>query len=226
MKSADLTIIFDLDGTLIDSSKGILAVVEQILIEVEITPACELSTDLIGPPLNEMLKIVTGSEDLILLKQLSAQFMSVYDSEGYCSTTRFEGVDQMLAGLHQAGYPLYIATNKRERPALRILDLFGWSDYFQQVHALDQFPEHSGKGALLKWMVTHHQLNNKKTLYIGDRNADHAAAQQAGMGYLMAQWGYGIEEGAQAYCLGNPNQLLQLSKECSQLLSIADRNTI
>lgn len=221
--SEAVNLIFDLDGTLIDSSEGILDAVKRILIDSGVTPVCPLTADLIGPPLAQMLKVVTGLQDTSLISRLAAQFMGAYDDEGYRKTTQFSGVERMLETLSQQGYRLYIATNKRENPTLKILELFGWRSYFEKVYALDQFIDCSSKGELLEWIVETHAMDVEHTLYIGDRIADHKAAQQAQLGYLMAQWGYEEGEIGLVHYLSTPDQLLELSKEVSQLLSIADR---
>ncbi len=221
-----VNLIYDLDGTLINSSAGILAAVGKILEENNMTPACQLSANLIGPPLKEMLSVVAGSEDSVLIDSLAGQFMKAYDSYGYLETTCFDGVERMLGELYKQGYPLYIATNKREHPTLKILELLGWNEYFNQVCALDQFPDLAGKGALLEWMIVDLGLSPQNTIYIGDRNADHQAAHQAKLGYLMAKWGYETEGDDCQYCLETPDQLLQLAEEGGKLLDFSDRERI
>ena len=76
-------IIFDLDGTLIDSRAAILDAFGKVLAEQGIAPQIALSAVRIGPPLSETLRELTGSDDQALLGALAEEFKAHYDSTGY-----------------------------------------------------------------------------------------------------------------------------------------------
>jgi phosphoglycolate phosphatase len=123
------TLIFDLDGTLIDSSASILAGFAAALDDLKIAPKLPLTATVIGPPLHETLANLTGSSDAGLIDSLTSSFKNYYDTEGYKATTVFSGVDEMLKQMHAAGAALHIATNKRLLPTHLILKHLGWGDY-------------------------------------------------------------------------------------------------
>ncbi len=132
-------ILFDLDGTLIDSAPAILASFREAFARSGIAPARAIDASVIGPPLAETLELLSGSADPALLGRLAEAFKASYDSEGYQATAAFAGVGELLADLAGAGLTLSIATNKRLHPTRLILDHLGWTGHFAHVYALDLF---------------------------------------------------------------------------------------
>ena len=82
-------ILFDLDGTLIDSSPGILASFGRILAAAGLPPAVPLAASLIGPPLAVTLQQVSGIADEVRLTRLVEAFKQDYDTAGYLATEMF-----------------------------------------------------------------------------------------------------------------------------------------
>lgn len=184
-------LIFDLDGTLIDSSPSILAGFRAAFAACGREPVRPLAPDVIGPPLRETLALLAGSEDDALLQRLSAAFKAHYDTEGYRLTTVFAGVATMLAALAAAGHPLFIATNKRLHPTRLILAHLGWEKFFTAAYALDSFaPPAPNKAALLGRILAERHFPASTGLYIGDREEDAAAAAANALPFAWATWGY------------------------------------
>ena len=130
-------ILFDFDGTLIDSATSVLAGLRHALACASIEPRCTLDSSIIGPPLRLTLAKLAGSDEAVLIDRLAAAFREYYDSDGYRHTEVYDGVPTMLQALNAAGIALYIVTNKRILPTLRILDHLGWRTWFASVYALD-----------------------------------------------------------------------------------------
>ena len=78
-----MNIIFDLDGTLIDSSTGILTAIEMAFDSCNISLKKPLDITLIGPPLNKLLPILAGTHDEKVLEALTDAFKANYDAKGY-----------------------------------------------------------------------------------------------------------------------------------------------
>ena len=189
-------IIFDLDGTLVDSANGILASFAGAFQRCNCTPVLPLSHDIIGPPLLPTLRLLAGTEDAAVIDPLAVAFKSYYDESGFRETTVYAGVSALLSRLAHDARPVYIATNKRKRPTDAIIDWLQWGKYFQAVYALDSLqPPASGKDALISHILQTHGLAPERTLYIGDRDDDARAAQQAGTRFFHAAWGYGQQNG-------------------------------
>lgn len=185
-------VIFDLDGTLIDSSPSILKCFGNILNEVGLQPLVPLNHTLIGPPLRQTLINLTGRSENALLDQLVDNFKECYDTEGYKSTLAYNGIESMLESLQEYGIPLAIATNKRRIPTIKILEHLGWEKYFRIVGTLDTpTPPHADKAALIRFLLNEIGVSGESSLYVGDKWEDGEAAAANNMVFWAAGWGYG-----------------------------------
>ena len=186
-------IIFDLDGTLVDSAPSILASLAQAFADCGLQPRVPLTANLIGPPLRDTLaNLYAGAPDNAALDRLTAAFKRHYDSQGYRQTQAFDGVEPMLRSLAAAGLDMHIATNKRALPTRLILDHLGWSELFGQVYALDSFsPAMPHKAALLARLLADTGLSAGNCAYVGDRAEDGQAARANHLPFFWAAWGFG-----------------------------------
>jgi phosphoglycolate phosphatase len=188
-------IIFDLDGTLIDSAPSILTTLAGALSYHGVQPRIILESSIIGPPLRETFIRLTGIEDSTLLDSLIDTFKSQYDAVGYKSTTIFPGVSELLNELLKRGIPIYIATNKRLNPTLLILQHFGWASHFRGVYALDCVePPHLSKANMLTQALQDIGGSPRNILYVGDKHDDGLAADSNSLHFFKASWGYGVGE--------------------------------
>jgi phosphoglycolate phosphatase len=188
-------LIFDLDGTLIDSAPSILASLESAFADCGIRPSAPLTPALIGPPLRETLARLAGDHhDGITLDRLTEAFKRHYDRHGYRQTQPFAGVEPMLRTLADAGLTLHIATNKRALPTGLILDYLGWAELFEAVYALDTFvPALPHKTALIACLLADTGLIVEDCAYIGDRVEDAQAARANRLPFYWAAWGFGAD---------------------------------
>lgn len=185
-------VIFDLDGTLVNSAPGILASFAGAFAENGVMPNRPLTPDLIGPPLRATLAGLCDDPEPAMLDRLTATFKAHYDMEGYRQTLPFAGVADMLAGLATAGLTLHIATNKRAFPTGLILRHLGWDGLFKRVCTLDSYaPPLPHKATLLRRLLAAEGLDAADSLYVGDRAEDMDAAQANGLRFAWAMWGFG-----------------------------------
>lgn len=186
------TLVFDLDGTLIDSAPAILQAFADTLHESGITPRVSLDSGLIGPPLKETLIRLSGSDDTKLTETMTGRFKHHYDSAGVAATEAYPGIDEMLNEFAKAGAAMHICTNKRISVTHAILARLGWRDRFISVYALDMVePRLPGKTQLLSKQMVEQQLDPAATIYVGDKLEDGQAAQANGLEFHYASWGYG-----------------------------------
>ena len=185
-------ILFDLDGTLIDSAPAILASFREAFASTGIAPVRSIDESVIGPPLTETLQLLSGSNDPALIGQLADAFKASYDSEGYKATAAYAGVGDLLAQLAAAGRQLSIATNKRTHPTRLILAHLGWLDYFSHVYALDLFsPRLPNKAAMIARLLADQNIPREQAIYIGDRSEDGESADANNLPFIAVTWGYG-----------------------------------
>ncbi|MFV0662724.1 HAD family hydrolase [Denitromonas sp.] len=185
-------IIFDLDGTLIDSAPAILASFVAAFAAAGRIPVRPVTDDVIGPPLTETLQLLSGSDDPAVIDTLADHFKAAYDGDGLKQTTAYPGVGDMLEQLHRQGIALHIATNKRLAPTLKILDLLGWRTYFDAIYALDMVtPRLPNKATMIGRLLAERGIAANQAAYVGDRLEDGEAASANALPFYAATWGYG-----------------------------------
>lgn len=198
MALTNKTLIFDFDGTLIDSAPGILNAFADALRETGTPPKVALDSSLIGPPLKETLMRLSGSDDPALIQSLSEHFKHHYDSTGVAATDAYPGIEEMLEAFAATGTVMHISTNKRLSVTHAILARLGWQDRFTSVYALDMVePRLPSKAQLLSKQLSEQRLDPARTVYIGDKLEDGEAAKANGLAFHYASWGYGDLQRAQ-----------------------------
>lgn len=184
-------IIFDLDGTLIDSAPSILECFKRVLESNNIEPLLPLNSSLIGPPLVQTLSRLTGIQESTSLGKLAEDFKKQYDFGGYKSTVPFSGVSELLRECISSGYSLHIATNKRLIPTDLILEYLGWKQYFKSIYALDLIsPSFANKASMLSALLVAEKIQHHSAIYVGDRIEDHESAIKNRLKFIGALWGY------------------------------------
>ncbi len=185
-------ILFDLDGTLIDSAPSILSGFARVLDQHRISPRCELTQALIGPPLIETLRRISGIDDPEILQGLADDFKRYYDETGYRETREYPGTTESLNNLCHGGASLYVVTNKRIMPTRRIIEFLHWGEFFKGLYSQDAFdPAVKSKADVIKRVMTLHTMPRENTVYVGDREEDREAAKAIRIAFYLAGWGYG-----------------------------------
>lgn len=206
--NAPEAVLFDFDGTLIDSAPGILASFEAALRATGLAAAVPLSPALIGPPLAKTAAMLLGRDDPDAVRALVAAFRDDYDTAGYRATSVYAGVTTMLEGLAQAGIALHIVTNKRIAATRLILDHLGWTPRFTGIYALDALqPPAPHKPALVADVLQRERIVAERSWMVGDSAEDRRAALANGLRFFGAAWGYGTASAGDG-ALTDPAQLL------------------
>ncbi|MCC9009235.1 HAD family hydrolase [Pseudomonas putida] len=202
-------VLFDFDGTLVDSAPAILACFARVLKAHGLQAMYPIDASLIGPPLRQTLATLSGSSDAALLDALSASFKDIYDAEACLETAAYAGCQVALEQLHQQGFNLSIATNKRLLPTQRIIAALGWQGLFSEVYASDSYPDrYSDKAGMIAALLEDGGIAAQSALYIGDTVADGRAAAANGVEFWPVAWGYG-QFASHEQPLPSPQQLLE-----------------
>lgn len=186
------SLILDFDGTLVDSSPGILSSFTRTLTAHGIPPVVALDRTLIGPPLAATLARITGLTTAEALAPIIDSFKADYDATGYIDTVPYPGVAEALQQLNALGLRLFIATNKRIGPTRKILTHLGWAQHFAAVYALDAMqPRLPDKTAMTGEILRREAIEPTRTAFVGDSLEDARAAWDNGIAFYAATWGYG-----------------------------------
>lgn len=182
------TLIFDLDGTISDPLRGI-AGSANFALESLGYPAVQESNvrHLIGPPLQLLLRELAGDVPDETIRELIDKYRERYAATGYAENELYEGIPEVISELSDRGYSLGVCTSKRRDFALRILEMFGLSGYFEFIDGGDigvnkheQLAELVGKG-----------LEPATAVMIGDRAVDIVAARKNEIASVGVLWGFG-----------------------------------
>jgi len=185
-------LLFDLDGTLIDSLPGIEFSVDCALAECSLPPRRRPLRPLIGPPIRTIFSQLLGGPPEHHLSALEQAFRSSYDSAGWLKTVPAESAIDTLRTFHTAGMRLFLVTNKPATPTRRIVDHLGIAELFSDILCRNSItPPFSSKAGMLRHLLQVHQLDPKQCLYVGDTSEDYRAATEVGLPVAIVAHGYG-----------------------------------
>lgn len=186
-------LFFDLDGTLTDSSPGILNCLVHAMeaLDRPVPPRSELQAS-IGPPLQETLLRWLGDE---ALAQRGLQlYRERFAETGLFENALYPGVEALLGQLAGDGFRLYLATSKPEVFARRILQHFHIADGFSEVFGAHLDGRLADKAELLKHALTRTGVNPGQAIMIGDRRHDVLGARANGLRAIGVLYGYGSRQ--------------------------------
>ena len=183
------SLLFDLDGTLIDSRPGIVACLHATLRGLGHTPDPDADyTWAVGPPLEQSIGRVLapfGDDRVALGARL---YREQYALHGVLAAELFSGIAAALDAL--ADRPLFVVTSKRETFARSILDRLHLAPRFVGIHGTVEGGAFDDKAVLLRHALVCHAIEPAQTAMIGDRHHDFDAARANGMPSLGVAWGY------------------------------------
>ncbi len=186
-------LVFDLDGTLTDPLPGIAGCLRYALGRLDRPcPDDDALGIYIGPPLRGTFATLLGTTDHTLIEAALRFYRERFAAVGLFENRVYDGVPGMLDRLQVVG-PLLVATSKMAEYAERIVRHFGLSPYFAGVYGAEPGGHFDDKADLLAHLVRRERLTAERTIMIGDRVFDVAAARANGLRAIGALWGYGSE---------------------------------
>ena len=186
-------ILFDLDGTLIDSLPGIENAVDQAVAALPGSKRARSLRPLIGPPIRGIFQqAVVPTPTPEQLDELERAFRSAYDGGAWRLTLLHSHALETLRTLQGAGIRLFVVTNKPKLPTARILAELGLVGYFEALVSRDsRHPPFSSKAEMLCATVSDRRLTPASCLYVGDTPEDLEAGTAAGLAVALVPHGYG-----------------------------------
>lgn len=186
-------ILFDLDGTLWDSSEGITKGVAYALadfgIQVEDLKAL---CSFIGPPLPESFQKhyhFTPEQCERAVKKYRE-----YYAEGKYQSRLYDGIEKLLPKLEEKGAYIAAATTKPQKAAEELLRYFGLDKYFRYICGSVPEENRYKKRDVLRWLLEELALDKEQVVMVGDREDDIAGARENGIDCIGVLYGFGSRE--------------------------------
>ena len=185
--------IFDFDGTLVDSEQAIYHCFQSITKQLAPNRVEYAKNILIGPPLRDAASEILGPDHQDSLDEFVQLFIEMHDDQVIQHTQPYPDVIQVLKQLHARNIPMAVATNKRLAPTLKLMDHFGWNEYFSFIECSDSGNSIRDKRKIINDIC---QKNNyfKNSFFIGDTVGDGISANKNNLCFIKANYGYGKKE--------------------------------
>ncbi len=184
--------VFDLDGTLLDTSEGIYEAAQHTARRFGRTlPGRESLAQLIGPPIQDSFHIlygVSGAE----LQNMADAFRTQYATEDLYKASPYDGIYDLLDKITDSGIPVCIATYKREDYAQQIARHFGLDAYASVVYGADNDNRYT-KTDILRRVLEHAKVQPADAVMVGDSSRDAQAAMECGVDFIAVTYGYGFK---------------------------------
>lgn len=189
-------VIFDLDGTLLDSVPDLASAIDSMLLDLG-RPAAgiERVRDWVGNGSAVLVRrALAGSIEYASVDEQEAEvahqvFLQAY-SGGHALTSVYPGVMAFLDALKARGIAMAVATNKPERFVAPLLEEKGMLGYFDWLVGGDTLPVQKPDPAALHWIMQKAGVAVADTLFIGDSRNDVLAGQAAGVKVVAVSYGY------------------------------------
>lgn len=216
MKSrTNLSVLFDLDGTLLDSFPGIQFAVRSAFDQCQLHMIHSDLRSIIGPPVRTILSLAGDLNDHVALDTLEGAFRAAYDKEGWQKCDCFPDVRQVVQSLSEAGHRLYVVSNKPRYISLKILAKEGILEFFEAIVTRDsRQPPYVDKEQMISTLLKERDVVAADCILVGDTMEDANAAARNGVPFAWATYGYGgFVDGSAApiaWSLEGISQLLQI----------------
>lgn len=191
-------VVFDLDGTLVDSAAELADALDRLLAEYDLPPAGVEATKrmvgdgarlLLGRGLQQAGVVFTPAD----FEAAFARFIDIYENELSDSSTLYPGARACLDGLARRGLTLGLCTNKPARPTRQLLARLDLTDRFSAVVGGGDTAELKPHPLPLLTVVERLGARPETSLYVGDSRTDLETARAAGLAIALLPSGYGMQ---------------------------------
>lgn len=208
-------VIFDLDGTLLDTRQGVLDAVIFTMKELHYDlPSDDVLKTFIGPPIQLSFMNTYGVSREEAQKAADI-FRNFYSTKTLLEAKPYEGIYELCEGLKERGYKLAVATYKREDYALNLLRYYHFDKYCDPMHGADNMNVLK-KEDIVDMCINEMGGTKDNSVLIGDTMHDGTGAEKAGVSFIAVTYGFGFHDGAEI----NVNSLLGIAKKPVEILDI------
>lgn len=187
-------LIFDLDGTLVDTKADLAAATNFMLAALALPPLTVSQVErLIGEGARVLVARALGPQRADLVPRGFSLFMEYYTAHLLDHTHPYPGIRDLLAAAHTQGLTLSVLTNKPEVPSQAILTGLGLADFFEVIVGGDTLPMRKPDPLGVQDLQRRTGIALATTLLIGDSRIDMATGQAAGVTTCGVTWGFDAE---------------------------------
>lgn len=188
------TIIFDLDGTLIDSAPGITNSVQYALAQYDIHVPPEDLISFIGPPLlDSFMGYYHLSEQQA--REAITHYRAHYNQHGVHKNSLYPGIQKIITTLYHQGKTLLIATTKPRLTAIEVLKSYQLDSYFSFISGSEMDGSRTDKTELIEYALEHIEISKiEHTVMVGDTKFDMIGAKNLDMDSIGVLYGFGTRE--------------------------------
>jgi len=207
-------IIFDLDGTLVDSSRDITNALNHAMGPYGFKPlTIEDAIKLVGEGLTRLVEKILGENNASIKDDVLERFIKYYTEHLTDFTRPYPEVEETLKKLGR--YKKAVISNKRESLSKKLLGELGLLKFFDIVLGSDSVSEKKPSPAPIKKVLETLKIEPDKAIIVGDSDLDIQAGKKAGIISVAVTYGYRGKESLKDadFFIGNINQLLLLIKE-------------
>ena len=192
------TVIYDLDGTLIDSARDMQVAVSRALADHGLPPVSE---DDVRFFMGQGSKVTMAKAfakygkmlDEAALSAVTREFVRYYEADPVSHTVAFDGVADVVARFGRLGLRQGVCTNKFEKPSRMILEHLHLMPPIADVAGADTFPVRKPDPRHILMLVERMGGDPRSTVMIGDSIHDVEAAHGAGLPAVLVSWGYTVK---------------------------------
>ena len=206
-------ILFDVDGTLIDSAPGILNTLETVFRDMGVDVTNVNLRRYIGPPLRK--SFAEHFSDPAKIEEATERYRMIYHEKGSHEGGVYPGVPEMLRRLKDAGLTLCTATCKPTEVVTPILEEQGIAGYFAFIGGASMDESRDTKTDVIRHVLGQPALQGKRVLMVGDRSDDLQGAANCGLDAAGVLYGYGSREELEPF---HPKLLVESCKELTDKL--------
>ncbi len=211
-------LVFDLDGTLIDTAQDIIDTIVSSFYKNGFILSEENKKKLrIGPPVKKMIENIDPDLSIEMREKILSGFRTGYDTSDYPFSRIYPGVEEILRIVHNKK-KIFVATNKPFIPTERLLVKFGLRGFFQDVFtASGGVKSYDSKDDIIQDLLDKWQIEGEETVVIGDTAADIRSARNKGCISAAFYGGYGDREELNSE---NPDYRLDKMRQLLTLLNL------
>ncbi|MDB5606573.1 MAG: phosphoglycolate phosphatase, bacterial [Bradyrhizobium sp.] len=189
------TVVFDLDGTLVDTAPDLINALNFVLDREGLPPVpLHSARTMIGAGARRLiergLELEGRAASLEDITRLTSDFIDYYAAHIADASRPFDGLERTLDDLQASGYRFAVCTNKLEWLSKLLLDQLGLSSRFSAICGADTFGVSKPDPAILQQTVTRAGGQLSSAIMVGDAGPDVGVARRAGIPVIGVEFGY------------------------------------